>query len=71
MVDVGDVREGVSDSAPGAESMDSGAGEPSASPRLIESASGRGGFIDADFGWATMRGAGLLSKHKNRIELFE
>lgn len=64
MVDVGDVREGVSDPAPGAESIDRGAGEPSASPLLIESGSVRGDFIDAGFDWATTRGAGLLMKHK-------
>lgn len=32
--DVGEVREGVSEPAPAAESVDKGAGDPSASPRL-------------------------------------
>ena len=35
MVDVGDVSEGVSDAAPAAESVERGAGDPSASPRMM------------------------------------
>lgn len=35
VVDVGDVREGVSDPGPAAESVERGAGEPSASPRVM------------------------------------
>lgn len=38
MVDeVGDVRDGVSEPAPAAESVESGAGDPSASPRVMGS----------------------------------
>ena len=37
VVDVGEVRDGVSDPAPAAESVERGAGEPSASPRMMAS----------------------------------
>lgn len=40
MVDVGEVSDGVSDPAPAAESVERGAGEPSASPRAMASADG-------------------------------
>ena len=37
VVDVGEVSDGVSDPAPAAESVERGAGEPSASPRVMAS----------------------------------
>lgn len=63
VVDVGEVSDGVSEPAPGAESMDSGAGDPSASPLFPSAPAG----LTVTFVCPTTRGAGLSVEQETSL----